>query len=241
MTRFLSRLGIGGASVDTRLPEGEVSPGQAVDLTIEIEGGRADQPIDELYLDLRTRIGDEERVVAEFVTAESTTVPAGESQTISTALTIPPWTPITREDCQVWLKTGLDVSWAVEPSDEDDLDITPGRYVVSLFAAVEALEFEYEGSEIRDPAWLDDWPFVQAFRFTPTTEPYRSDVDSLTVVAQPREADLKTVLEIDRREAAEEFTDVEYDEQEIVHIFQMADAGRIRRQLEELLEQYTHD
>ncbi len=241
MTRLLSRLGIGAATVETRLPETELSPGETVDLTIDIDGGRADQPIDELYLTLRARVADEERDVAEFVTAESTTVPAGESQTVSTELTIPPWTPISREDCRVWLKTGLDVSWALEPSHETDLEITPGRFVVSLLAAVEELGFDYQGSEIREPMWLEEWPFVQAFRFTPTAEQYRSDIDAVTIVCQQRDADLKTGLEIDEREPAEEFTDVEYDEQEIVHIFQTADAGRIRRQLESLLEQYTNN
>lgn len=241
MSRLLSRIGIGAATVDTRLPDGDFSPGETVPVTIDIDGGRADQPIDELYLALRTRVADEERVVAQFVTAESTTVPAGESQTISTELTIPSWTPITREDCRAWLKTGLDISWAVEPSDEVELEISPGRFVVSLFAAVEAMGFEFQGSEIREPTWVQDQPFVQAFRFTPTAEQYRSDIAKLTILCQPRDADLKTALEIDEREPAEAFTDVEFDEQEVVHVFQTADAGRIRRQLESLLDQYTNN
>ena len=241
MTRLLSRLGIGAATVETRIPDGEFSPGETVDVAIEIEGGRADQPIDDLYLELWAQVGDDERRLAQFVTAESTTVPAGESQTVTSAVEIPPWTPVTREDCRVWLKTGLDVSWALEPSDEANLEIAPGRYVVSLLAAVEELGFDYEGSEVREPGWLEDWPFLQAFRFAPTAEPYRSTVDDLTVVCHPRETDLKTILEIDEREAAEVYTEVEYDEQEVVHIFETADAGRIRRQLESLLDRYTSD
>jgi len=237
--RLLSRVGIGAATVETHLPETDFHPGETVDVTIEIEGGRADQPIDELYLTLRTRVADENRVVAEFVTAESTTVPAGESQTVSAELTLPAWTPITREDCRVWLETGLDVSWGLDPSDEVDLEISPDRYLVSLFAAVAELGFDYEGSEIREPSWVEDRPFVQAFRFTPTAEQYRSDIERVTVVCQPRDDDLKTVLEIDQRVAAEEFTDVEFDEQEVVHIFQTPDAGMFRRQLESLFDQYT--
>ncbi|MEF8826257.1 MAG: sporulation protein, partial [Halapricum sp.] len=205
MSRFLSRIGIGAATVDTRLPDEEFSPGETVDVTIEIDGGRTDQPIDELYLALRAQVADEDREVARFVTAESTTVPAGESQTVSTELPIPRWTPISQEDCRVWLKTGLDVSWALDPSDEEDLEISPDRFVMSLFAAVEELGFDYRGSEIREPAWVDDRPFVQAFRFAPTSEQYRAAIDKLTIVCQRRDADLKTVLEIDEREAAEEF------------------------------------
>ncbi|MEF8855199.1 MAG: sporulation protein [Haloarculaceae archaeon] len=48
--RLLPRLGIGPATVDTRLPDGNFSPGETVDVTIEIEGWRADQPIDERSL-----------------------------------------------------------------------------------------------------------------------------------------------------------------------------------------------
>jgi sporulation-control protein len=240
MSRFLSRIGIGAATVETRLPEGAFTPGQTVEATIEIDGGRSEQPIDELYLVLLARVGDQERVVAEFKTAESTTVPAGESLTITTDLTIPSWTPITRGDSKVWLKTGLDVSWAVEPSDEEDLEIVPGPYVEGLFAAVDELGFDYRGSELREPAWLEDQPFVQAFTFGPTTERYRADIDDLTFVCHPREEDLKTVVEIDEKEPAEEFAEVAYDKQEIVHVFETTNEDMLRRQLESLLAQYTH-
>jgi sporulation-control protein len=240
MSRFLSRIGIGAATVETRLPEREFTPGETVEATIEIEGGSSEQPIDELYLALLTRVGEEERVVAEFKTAESTTVPAGESQTVSTELTIPSWTPITMGDARVWLKTGLDISWAVDPSTEEELEVAPGPYVEGLLAAVEELGFDYRDSELREPAWLEEAPFVQAFRFTPSSEPYRSDVDDLTIVCQPREGDLKTVVEIDEREAAEEFTEVKYDEQEVVHVFETTNEDMLRRQLESLLDQYVH-
>lgn len=240
MNRLLSRIGIGAATVDTLLPTTEFSPGETVEATVEMEGGRSEQQIDALYFALLTQAANEDRVIDQFKITEPVSLPAGGTQTITTEVTIPPWTPVTRDDCRVWLKTGLDVSWAVDPGDEDAIDVVPGPYVEALFAAVDELGFDYRGSEIRKPAWLDDRPFVQAFRFTPQTEEFRSDIDELMIVCNPREEELKTVIEIDEREPAEESTDVAFDQQEIIHIFETTNEDMVRRQLESTIDQHTH-
>lgn len=239
MGRLLSRLGIGAATVETILPDGAVTPGETIDVTVEIEGGSVQQTTDGLYFGLLTRTDGREQLIAQFRVAESLAIDAGQSRTIETAITIPPWTPVTRHDRRVWLKTGLDVTWSVDPNDEDDIAVAPGSHMEALFAAAEDLGFEPRGSEVRQPDW-HDWPLVQAFRYEPGPTVYRDDVEALTLVPLSRERGLRTVIEIDEAEPAEAETDVAYDQQEILHVFETADRDRVRRQLRSRIDQNTH-
>lgn len=239
MGRLLSSLGIGAATVDTILPETPLTPGETVEATVDIEGGSADQSIDALYFGLLTRADGADRVIAQFEVAESLTIRAGEARTLQTEITIPPWTPITRGGRRVWLKTGLDVAWAVDPSDEDDVEVVPGPHLEALLAAAEELGFEARGSEVREPAW-HDWPMVQAFRFEPGPDVYRGDLDALTLVPLSRENGLRAIIEIDEAEPAEAETEIAFDQQEILHVFKSADPDRVRRQLRSRIDQNTH-
>lgn len=240
MGQLLSRLGIGAATVDTLLPGTELTPGETVEATVEIDGGEAAQEIDAIYFALLTRDAGEDRLIDQFRLTDPFTLPAGERRTISQPVTIPPWTPITRGGRRVWLKTGLDVSWAVDPDDEDDIEVVPGPYVEALLGAIDQLGFDDRGSTLREPDWLGDRPFAQAFRFEPGARAYREDLDELTVVCVPRDSELKTVIEIDEQEPAEETGSVAFDSQEVFHTFDTTDATMVRRQLESTIDQYTH-
>jgi len=239
MGRLLSSLGIGAATVETILPDGALAPGETVEVTVEIKGGSVQQTIDGLYFGLLTKTDGSDQLIAQFRVVESLTVDAGQRRTIETEITIPPWTPVTRGDRRVWLKTGLDVSWAVDPNDEDDIVVAPGPHMEALFAAAEDLGFEPCESELREPKW-HDWPLVQAFRYEPGPAVYRDDVEALTLVPLSRERGLRTVIEIDEAEPAEAETDIAYDQQEILHVFETADRDRVRRQLRSRIDQNTH-
>lgn len=239
MSRLLSRIGIGSATVDTVLPRTELRPGEHVEATIDLTGGSADQTIDALYFALLTRVDGEDRVVDEFQLAESLTLPAGEERTLTTEVHIPPWTPLTRGDRRVWLETGLDVAWAVDPEDSDEVTVVPGPYLEALFAATDALGFEPHDVSVREPEWLDR-PLVQAFRYVPTADPFVDQVDALTLVTAPREGDLKTIVELDEREDAEAHTDIAYDQQEIVTVFDSDDPEMVRRRLRNTIDQHLH-
>lgn len=240
MDRLLSRIGIGAATVDTRLPKTDFTPGETTEAAVQLNGGSTKQEIDAIYFALLTQAGDDDRIIDRFKITDAVVLTGGETRTVTTEVTIPPWTPLTRGDRRVWLKTGLDVAWAVDPDDEDTIDISPGGFVEALFGAVDALGFDYRGEEIREPAWLDDRPFAQAFRFGPQTPEFRSDIDELTIVCVPREEELKTVIEIDEREPAEEATDVEFDHQEVPQTFRTANEAMLRRELKTTVERYTH-
>lgn len=240
MNRLLSSIGVGAATVDTLLPERDFIPGETVEATIELEGGRSDQEIDALYFALLTQVGNTDHVIDQFEITDSVSLPAGETLTMTSEVTIPRWTPLTRADHRVWLKTGLDVSWAVDPNDEDDIEVAPSPIMDALFQAVDDLGFEAHGSELREPDWLDDRPFAQAFEFGPGPDAYRDDIEELTLVFLPREDDLRTVIEIDEREPSEAETAVAFDRQEVFHTFGTSNENMVRRQLQTTIDSHTH-
>lgn len=65
-----------------------------------------------------------------------------------------------------------------------------------------------------------------------------TDVEALTLVCLPREADLKVVGEMDERESAETTAEVDYDRQEVVQTFDTADVDMVRRQLRSTIDRH---
>lgn len=240
MKRLLSSVGVGAATVDTLLPKTDLIPGETVEATVEITGGRSDQSFDALYFALVTKVKGSDIVLDQFKITDPFTIAAHETRTITTDVTLPLWTPVTGNDRRVWLKTGLDVAWAVDPTDQDDIDVVPGPHVEALLTAVTDLGFEYRSSELREPDWLEGRPVVQAFTYEPLTAPFDTDIDSLTVLCIPREEDLHTVVEIDERESVEDGTEVEFDEQEIALNFDTTNPDMLRRRLAATIDRYTH-
>lgn len=240
MKRVLTRIGIGSATVDTILPRTELSPGETVEATVELDGGDSDQEIERIYFSVVTAVDGEDVVLDTFDIPDGFTLAAGETRSLETELTLPMWTPLTRDSQRVWLETGLDVEWAVDPSDRDDIEVLPGEFLEALFDAVDALGFRFVRAEIGETPWLDRQPFAQEFEFEPREGPFRDDLDGLAVVAVPRETDLRTFVEIDEDEPAEHMTDQDFDEQEVSITFDAANADMMRRRLKSVIDRHTH-
>lgn len=239
MGRVLSSIGVGAATVDTILPKTELTPGETVELTIELEGGDSDQEIESIYLAVLTRVGGDDFVLEQFRLAESFTLAAGESRTETTDITVPYSTPLTRDGQHVWLKTGLDIDWAVDPTDEDTVEIVPDTQFSALLDALDRLGFVADHVEMSETPWLDGRQFLQAFAFTPDGDQW-PDLDGVTVMPVPRDEDLRAFVEIDEREEAEHLTDQEYDKQEVSLTFDTTDSDIIQGRLKSTIESHTH-
>jgi sporulation-control protein len=200
MGRVLSRVGVGGATVDTILPDDEFSPGERVTATVEMVGGDSEQTIETVYLKLVAYTHDEtEHVLDTYELLDGAVVlGADETKTIESELRLPLWTPITTtDDITVRIDTGLDIEWAVDPTDEDEIDIVPDEFTEALFTAIEELGFAALGARIIDEvSWIDDRPVVQKFAFIPESEPFEDYLDILGVTCVPREEDLRVAVEI---------------------------------------------
>ncbi|RBI62519.1 SpoOM family protein [halophilic archaeon] len=203
MKEVLSRVGIGSATVDTVLPT-TLTAGESVDAEVHVEGGSTDQAVDAIYFALLTRYETDDStrtgVVDKFRVADPFTVKAGERRTFEVTIDVPRDTPVTVGRTNVWLETGLDIDWAVDPDDEDPLRVDPGPRLATVFDALESLGFTVRTAECEAvPGGLFSGSFVQEIEFVPRSGPFSGQIDELEVVPRPAEDSLEVGLEVDRR------------------------------------------
>lgn len=145
MNGILSRFGVGAAEVDTVLPTDSVIAGETVEATVEIHGGDSAQDVEAVYFALLTRHATDDGrstgVVDRHRLADSFTIEAGEERSFEVDLGIPRDAPATLDRTDVWIETGLDVEWAVDPDDSDPIEIRPDAHLGALLDALDALGF----------------------------------------------------------------------------------------------------
>jgi len=243
---ILSRVGVGSATVDTKVPE-RVTAGESISGTVEIEGGSSEQAIDAIYFALETRYrrdeGSSTAVIDKFQLTDSFTIAAGAERTMAVEIDIPAWTPLTRGRTEVWIETGLDIDWALDPDDTDYLEVSPTDRMARVLDAVADLGFELKTAEPEAaPAVFptDGRPYVQEFDFVPKDGPFRGDLDEIDIVFEPTADELAVYLEIDPRESiTSELTDDAFKErvEEIDVVDQSTDtvATELRRLLDRSL------
>lgn len=210
----LSRLGVGAATVDTILPDEAFTPGARVDVTVELVGGDSSQTIENIYLKLiaSNRTNETDHVLETYTLLdEAVDLAADETRTMQTDIRLPFWTPVTvTDDIAVRIDTGLDIEWAVDPMDADEMTIASTEMIDVLFTAMKDLDFAHLGTRIREgEAWMSDRPFVQTFTFAPETEPFTAHLDVLRLTCLPREDDLRVIVEIDQIDTVADDPDLE--------------------------------
>lgn len=203
MKRVLTSLGIGAATVDTVLPT-TLTAGETVDARVDVTGGNDTQEVDGIYFALATQYEtDESRRTAKIDTfrlADSFSIEPDEERTFSVEIDVPYHTPVTKGKTTVWLDTGLDIDWAVDPDDRDPVEIEPDPLRETLFDALESLGFTLRTAKCEATESLfADHRFVQELEFVPRSGPFAGDLDELEVVTLPEGNGFDLLLEVDRR------------------------------------------
>ncbi|ELZ10562.1 SpoOM family protein [Natrinema thermotolerans DSM 11552] len=203
MKRVLSRLGIGSATVETVLPP-TLTAGESVDARVDVTGGNDSQDVESIYVALVTRYEtDESHGTAKLETdalSNSFTIDPDEERSFTVTIDIPYHTPVTSDRTDVWLDTGLDIDWAVDPDDRDPIEIEPDPLRETLFDALESLGFARKTATCEATESLfADHRFVQELEFVPRSGPFVDDLDELEVVTLPEGDGFDLLLEIDRR------------------------------------------
>lgn len=206
---ILNRIGIGSAEVDTILETETVQPGDSIPAHIEITGGSDDQEVENIDLAVMTRYeveGDEGSAYRNVAIRETEltngfTIAAGEERTVDAGeIEIPEDTPVTVGRTKVWIDTGLDIDWSVDPSDEDHLEVRPGRYLTAVMDAVEALGFGLHEAENTEAGGFGASGFVQEFEYRPARgSRYASDLDEIELFPTRRGDSLELAIEVDKR------------------------------------------
>lgn len=242
----LSRIGIGAATVDTKLPS-TVTAGESVDATVEVVGGDSEQEIEELYFALETRYERDEgqgtAVIDRHQLTEGFTIAPDEERSFDVTLDVPRETPITVGRTDVWVETGLDVDWALDPDDTDYLSVEPTGRMQAVFDALDSLGFDLRTARPEATpggVFATGVPFVQEFEFVPRSGAYRGDLDELEVLFEPGADALGVRLEVDQRGGMlTELSDMDLDERFEQLTVTTTDAAEIKEQIRSILDQHV--
>jgi len=207
--RMLASAGIGAAKVNLMLHQDTVSAGDTISGVVRIEGGRVDQEVDDVYAFVKTQYVKEhnnsktnvEATLAKFLLAEKFTAEADKAYEFPVSFQIPAFTPVTTGRTPVWIHTGLDIKEALDPTDEDRLQIRPHPHSAIVLDAVNQLGFRLrEVSCEHAPHYgrVNGLPFVQEFEFVPTSM-FRGQLDELEIIFYPDDNGVGLLMEVDRK------------------------------------------
>ena len=203
---FLRTLGIGGPTIDAVLDTDRVQPGGGLAGTLHVRGGDAGQTAGRAVLELVARVtkkmGDNEYQADEVIAGVELPGPfqLGREHSIRFELALPPHTPVTSLGGRnfVWLRSGLDVPWAVDPSDQDALDVAPTEAQANVLRAMEQLGFRLYQVDIDPRSAWSGRKWVQEFEFRPAGYG-RARFDEVEVVFEnQRGSRVELLIQLDR-------------------------------------------
>lgn len=206
--KILSKVGVGAAKVDTHLHNAEIMRGDFLEGEVKMMGGKVDQEIKRVYLQLYTTYtyegeehdGVSSAVLHELNIAESFTLQAGAEEIFDFELEVPWITPVSFQKQVTKLKTGLDVSWAFDPKDNDLVIVQADPATDRIIVAAQELGFEHTRDsgrcfQMHNPYGV---PYVQGFEFKGRGEIGR-EVEELDIMIFAGEEEAEVVMEVDER------------------------------------------
>ncbi len=205
---MLASVGIGSARVDTLLDRTTVRVGETLEGEVNIKGGSTEQQIDSIYLHLMTRYSAPQGnnsdhsvnySLAQLEVASPFTLRPGQQLDVPVRLTVPLTTPVTMGRIPVWLKTGLDIDYAIDPKDTDQLEILPHPNMEQVLRAVTHMGFRPKTTTCERRTRLSRGvPFVQEIEFLPSAT-YAIGIRELELIFFLNPHGLEVLVEVDRR------------------------------------------
>lgn len=206
--RVLAGIGIGGAKVDTLLEKASYWPGEEVRGVVRIQGGQVSQRLDRIYLSVMTTFLREmndskirqSAALAKIAVSEPMEIQPNERREVPFAFRLPERTPISMGRGAAWIRTTADIEAAVDPTDEDRIEVRPHPYMETVFAAMQRIGFRIREVEtVYAPRLGGGLPFVQEFEWVPTGA-YRGRLDEVELVfLHVNNNGVELLLQIDRR------------------------------------------
>ncbi len=247
LKKFLARVGIGSAQVDTTLGNASLIPGEILEGEVHILGGDIAQEVDDIYLKVATvyqrevdgSTVQEECVLVNYHLLEQFQIQAKQETIVPFSFQLPYETPLTLGKEPVYVRTGLDIKVAIDPGDCDWLEVRPHPLMKAVFQALEELGFHLHRATCQHSHHFNDvFPFVQELEFRPTGL-YRDRIDELGVIFRLHSDELEVFVEIDRRTQGLGgfFADaLDLDERYVRFCVTPADRSVITARLTEILE-----
>lgn len=251
--KVFASVGIGSATVDTKLERDTFAPGEEVNGVVEIRGGNVEQDIAEIYLTLNTtfmkEIDDKKfpqtGQIDKFRLTHPFRIGKNERKDIPFSFILPSDTPLSIGKTKVWVATGLEIRNAVDPTDKDFIRIVPNPLMSSVLKAIEDLGFRLREAECEQAPYRlrRRLPFVQEFEFVPITGAFRGRLDELEVVFFPTSSnEMEMIMQVDRRARglggflAEA---LEVDETNVRLVVTTADIPMMNPKIRSVIERYS--
>ncbi len=208
--KVFASIGIGAASVDTKLEKSNFQAGETVNGIVEVTGGNVGQKIDSIYLTLFTtyiRESDDKKYtdyapIQKVRISEPFSIKEKEVKQLPFSFQIPLETPVTYGNTRVWIATGLDIKNAMDPKDKDYIEIAPAELPDKVLKTIQDLGFRIRKVDCEQAPrrYRGKYPFVQEFEFVPTNSTYKRNLDELEVVFfNQSETSVDLLIEVDRR------------------------------------------
>ncbi len=210
--KMMASIGIGGAKVETILDidGGGVPAGEVIQGTFRIEGGKVEQRIDDVELQLccnyfvevergeETVIEERTYILTEHELDIDSNIQPGEKREIDFSMKLPAYTPETFGKHKVWIRTNLDIDNAVDASDKDYIKVLPHPVTAAGFAALEHLGFRLK-EVMQLVGSIKDWPlpFVMEYEYLPGRD--FSNLDEIEVMFFAGEYETRVHLEVDKK------------------------------------------
>lgn len=184
-TKWMAQMGIGSAKVDSKIEQWQFQPGQTVTGDVCIRGGQSSQVVDDIVLDLTTQYlkngKKEEYIFKRFALSEKLLIEPEKDRKIPFEFKLPTDLPISTGRFPIYLKTVLDVPFAVDPTDRDRLEIFPNPLIANILKQIEDNGFLLYQIENTFEPNSRLHPFVQAFIFRPTGS-FHAYIDEFHVI-----------------------------------------------------------
>jgi sporulation-control protein len=197
---FIVRFGVGAAQVELVLEAQDVVPGEKIKGFVTVRGGQTEQQIDSIYFAFLTKyfVSDKAQVVdfGKQMLTRSFKISPGEVKDFDVILKIPETIPITTKMTRVWVQTGLDIDWSIDPTDKDFIRIERSKMMETLTGALHMLGFDQDQDYcVKAPKELD-LPFIQEFEYSTRTGPFKGRVDHLEIICVPKKNRMDVVIGI---------------------------------------------
>lgn len=202
----MASVGIGSAKVDTIVENPNVQAGSEVKGVIQLKGGKTDQKIDDIYLNVMTSYEKEvdDRKVQQNATIQKVkisineTIRAGKNEQLPFSFILEPFTPMTFDKVKIWIHTGLDIKMAIDPTDHDPINVEPHQYMAAVLVALKDMGFQLKKVKNEHSRYGRNLPFIQNFEFYPRGE-FSGQLDELEVAFSVSDHGVELLLEIDRK------------------------------------------
>jgi len=193
--KFLSKIGIGAATVNLVLDQQTARVGDEVTGTLQIQGGKVPQHIKAVFVNLyiQAQMGEKSvyRKIATVKVGSNIKLISGQNLRMPFRYTLPEL-PQSSKQVSYSFHSSLDIPGAIDPRDFDAFNVQPRASVAMVQQAVQALGFRetYGSGEFNG--------YYQTFEYKASSGPFQGRIDELELVILPGPAGVELHIELDK-------------------------------------------